>query len=348
MSFSEACNQKNRQVSLSVLLSYGTGLTIAIVRIAIWFDKPNLQSLNYAIKTHPMLFKISIHIVWISLILSQLPEDGETTPTNPRFNPPGSRMIRGFPSPSSSSAMPPSSSTRLGGDPSSLASSSSSEQTMSESSTSSAYEQQVSRPLFPPGPLSTRSSPSTPDRTGLARPSSGSNLLNQNPAGRGQKGAKVSALLSKSNPGRGAREIKPANLQFKNEGSARLSSHPLLSPQSNSKFRLPNTPGSSFLQAGGGRSGGNSISKLLEKRGSPNSSGGSSTSSSRQTSLEFPVSLGSAKNSNWRKRSNTEPISPFMKEGGSKGPLKIQSFSSGIGELTVCTSVTCTHIHMYT
>ena len=34
-SFSEARNQKNRKVSLSVLLSYGTGLTIAIIRIAI-------------------------------------------------------------------------------------------------------------------------------------------------------------------------------------------------------------------------------------------------------------------------------------------------------------------------
>ena len=235
-------------------------------------------------------------------------------------------MLRGFPS---SGATPPSfSSFRLGGDPSSLASSSSSEQTVSESSTSSAYEQQVSRPLFPPGPLSTRSSPSTSDRTGLARPISGSNLLNQGPAGRGQKGAKVSALLSKSNPGRGVGS-KPASLQLKNEGGAKLSSHPLLSPQSNSKFRLPNTSGTPFLQAegGGGRSG--ISSKLL---GSPNSSGGSSTSSSRQTSLEFPSSVGSspAAAKNWRKRSNTEPLSPFMK--GSKGPLKIQSFSSGIGE----------------
>ena len=267
-------------------------------------------------------------------VLSQVPQDGETTPTNPRFNLPGGRMIRGFPSPASSSATPPSSSTRSGGDPLSLASSSSSEQTMSESSTSSAYEQQISRPLFPPGPLSTRPLPSTPDRTGLARPVSGLNLLNQSPAGRGQKGAKVSALLSKSNPGRGG-ESKSANLQFKNEGGVRLSSHPLLSPQSNSKFRLPNTPGSPFLQAGGG----NSISsRLLEKRGSASSSGGSSTSSSRQTSLEFPSSAGSpAKNANWRKRSNTEPISPFMKGGGGKGPLKIQSFSSGIGELTMCT-----------
>jgi hypothetical protein len=35
---------------------------------------------------------------------------------------------------------------------------------------------------------------------------------------------------------------------------------------------------------------------------------------------------------NWRKRSNTEPISPFMKGGGGKGHLKMQSFSSGIGE----------------
>ena len=241
-------------------------------------------------------------------------------------------MLRGFPSPSSSSsATPPS--TRFGGEPSSLASSSSSEQTVFEASTSSAYEQQISRPLFPPGPLSTRPSPSTPDRTGLTRPASGSNLLNQGPAGRG---AKVSALLSKSNPGRGIGS-KPTNLQLRNEGGVKLSSHPLLSPQSNSKFRLPNTSGSPFLQAGGGggRSGGNLISsRLLEKRGSPNSSGGSSTSSSRQISLEFPSSVGGspAAAKNWRKRCNTEPISPFMKGGSSKGPLKIQSFSSGIGE----------------
>ena len=50
MSFSEARNQKNRKVSLSVLLSYGMGSTIAIIRIAIL---PNLQSLNYANKTCP-------------------------------------------------------------------------------------------------------------------------------------------------------------------------------------------------------------------------------------------------------------------------------------------------------
>ena len=47
-----ASNQKNK-VSLSVLLSYGTGLTIAIIRIAILLDKSNWQSLNYAIKTRP-------------------------------------------------------------------------------------------------------------------------------------------------------------------------------------------------------------------------------------------------------------------------------------------------------
>ena len=229
-------------------------------------------------------------------------------------------------SPSSSSATPPpsssSSSTRFGGggEPSSLASSSSSEQTVSEASTSSAFEQQTARPLFPP---SSRPSPST---------SSGSNLLNQGPAGRSQKGANVSALLSKSNPGRGMGS-RPTNVQLKSEGGGmKLSSHPLLSPQSNSKFRLPNTPGSPFLQAGGGggRAGGNLVSsKLL---GSPNSSGGSSTSSSRQTSLEFSPSSPSAAAKNWRKRSNTEPISPFMKGPGGKGHLKIQSFSSGIGE----------------
>ena len=248
-------------------------------------------------------------------------------------------MLRGFPSPSSasSSATPPS--TRFGGgEPSSLASSSSSEQTVSETSTSSAYEQQTSRPLFPPGPLSTRSLPSTtPDRPGLTRPPSGSNLLNQGPAGRGQKVPNVSALLSKSNPGRGGiGRSKPTNLQLKNEGGAKFSSHPLLSPQSNSsKFRLPSPSGTPFLQAGvGGRSGISSKLHVLEKIGSPNSSGGSSTSSSRQTSLEFPSSSPSsaAGVKNWRHRSNTEPISPFMKGPGSKGHLKIQSFSSGIGK----------------
>ena len=29
------------------------GSTIAIIRIVIWLDKPNSQSLNYAIKTRP-------------------------------------------------------------------------------------------------------------------------------------------------------------------------------------------------------------------------------------------------------------------------------------------------------
>ena len=52
-SFSEACNQKNRKVSLNVLLSYGMGSTIAIIRIVISLEEPNLQSLNYAIKTRP-------------------------------------------------------------------------------------------------------------------------------------------------------------------------------------------------------------------------------------------------------------------------------------------------------
>ena len=48
----EARNQKNCKVSLSILLSYGRGSTIAIFRIAIWLDKPKMQSLNYT-KTHP-------------------------------------------------------------------------------------------------------------------------------------------------------------------------------------------------------------------------------------------------------------------------------------------------------
>jgi len=46
-------NQKNRKVyvSLNVLLFYGIGLTIAIVRFTIWPDQPKSQSLNYTIKT---------------------------------------------------------------------------------------------------------------------------------------------------------------------------------------------------------------------------------------------------------------------------------------------------------
>ena len=36
--FSEARNQKNRKVSLSLLLSYSAGSTIAIIRITIWLD----------------------------------------------------------------------------------------------------------------------------------------------------------------------------------------------------------------------------------------------------------------------------------------------------------------------
>ena len=239
-------------------------------------------------------------------------------------------MLRGFPSPSPSATPPPTS--RLGAGPSSLASSSSSsDHTTSESSTSSAHEQQISRPLFPPGPSS------RPDRTGLTRPTSGLNLFSQGPTGRGPN---VTALLSKSNLGKaaaGGGGSKPPNLKLKNDGGGKPSSHPLVSPQSNSKFRLPSTPGSPFLQlggAGGGRSGGNSISsRLLDKRGSASSSGGSSNSSSRQTSLEFPsrsVSREAAAKS-LRKRCNTEPISPYLK-GGSKGAFKIQSFSSGIGE----------------
>ena len=55
MSFFEAHNQKNHKVSLSVLLSYGTGLTIGIIRITVSLDEPPLQSLNYAIKTRPMV-----------------------------------------------------------------------------------------------------------------------------------------------------------------------------------------------------------------------------------------------------------------------------------------------------
>ena len=60
--FSEARNQTNRKVSLSVLLSYGTGLTIAIIRIRIWLDKPNSQSLNYAIKTRPTVYQLVFYI----------------------------------------------------------------------------------------------------------------------------------------------------------------------------------------------------------------------------------------------------------------------------------------------
>ena len=52
-SFSEVRNQKNHKVSSSVLLSYSTGLAIAIIRIAILLDDPNSQSLIYAIKTRP-------------------------------------------------------------------------------------------------------------------------------------------------------------------------------------------------------------------------------------------------------------------------------------------------------
>ena len=59
--FSETHNQKNHEVSLSVLLSYGTGSTIAIIRITISLDKPNLQSLNYIIKIHPT---VSL-VIWL-------------------------------------------------------------------------------------------------------------------------------------------------------------------------------------------------------------------------------------------------------------------------------------------
>ena len=199
---------------------------------------------------------------------------------------------------------------------------------------SSAHEQQISCPLFPPGPSS------RPDRTGLTRPTSGSNLFSQGPTGRGPN---VTALLSKSNLGKAAAGrggSKPPNLKLKNDGGGKPSSHPLVSPQSNSKFRLPSTPGSPFLQpggVGGGRSGGNSISSRL--LGSASSSGGSSNSSSRQTSFEFPSSRSvsrEAASKSLRKRCNTEPISPFLK-GGSKGAFKIQSLSSGIGDF--CTYV---------
>ena len=61
-SFSGARNQKNRKVSLNVLLLYGTGLTIAIIRIVIWLDKPNLQSLKYAIKTRPTVLQYYNHM----------------------------------------------------------------------------------------------------------------------------------------------------------------------------------------------------------------------------------------------------------------------------------------------
>ena len=59
-SFSKVHNQKNHKVSLSILLSYGTGSTITIIRIVIWLDKPKSQSLNYAIKIHPTVIGLAV------------------------------------------------------------------------------------------------------------------------------------------------------------------------------------------------------------------------------------------------------------------------------------------------
>ena len=124
--------------------------------------------------------------------------------------------------------------------PSSLGSSSSSDQTTSESSTSSAHEQS-SRPLFPPS----LAKPSlSADRTSLMRPPrTGPSSFNQG-MGRGQK-AGISSILSKSNPGKAGR--KPPNLQLKNDGSGKVFSHPLISPQRNSRFQLPSTTGTPLL-----------------------------------------------------------------------------------------------------
>ena len=240
-----------------------------------------------------------------------------TPPTNPRFNLPSSRMIKGLPSPSGSSnnGTP----SQLGGGPSSLASSSSSDQTMSESSTSTAHDPPPPpRSLFPPGP----SRPS--NRTGLTRPTSGSNMLSQGLGGgggggiggKGQRGS-ISVLLSKSNPGKAGN--KPQSLPLKNDTGGKLSSHPLVSPQNSSRFRLPSSSGTPLFHQGGGRLGGNLISsRLVEKRGSASSSG--SSSSSRQTSLEFPPVNSAAKS--LRKRCNTEPISPYLKSEKSALRLK--------------------------
>ena len=67
MSFSEARNQKNRKVSLSVLLSYSMESTIAIIRIVILLDDPNLQSLNYA--SYGIQCIIGVAIISISIII---------------------------------------------------------------------------------------------------------------------------------------------------------------------------------------------------------------------------------------------------------------------------------------
>ena len=53
---------------MSVLLSYSMGSTIAI-RITIWVDEPNSQSLNYAIKTQ-------LAIVWYHMIITCKPDLG--------------------------------------------------------------------------------------------------------------------------------------------------------------------------------------------------------------------------------------------------------------------------------
>ena len=266
-------------------------------------------------------YNLFIHLSFYSPQLPEGSSTGETTPTTPRFNLPGSRMTRGFPSPSSG-ATP----SRLGGAPSSLGSSSSSDHTTSESSNSSAHEP-PSRSLFPPGP----SKPPSAEKTGLARPTSGPNLFNQGlGAGKGQRGS-ISALLSKSNPGKAG--SKPSSLQLKNDnGGGKLSSHPLVSPQNSSRFRLPSSSGN--LLGGGaggggaGRLGGNLISsRLVEKRGSASSSG--SSSSSRQASFDFPPLSSGGPAKSLRRRCNTEPLSPFRKD--SKAGLKFKPIPSGSG-----------------
>ena len=145
--------------------------------------------------------------------------------------------------------------------------------------------------------------------------------------GKGQR-TSISALLSKSNPGKSG--SKPVNLPLKNDAGGKLSSHPLVSPQgSSSRYQLPSTSGTPLLQQGGGRLGGNLISsRLVEKRGSASSSG--SSSSSRQTSVDFSSvnSVPAAKS--LRKRCNTEPISPYRKED--KGAFKFKPPPSGVGE----------------
>lgn len=153
-------------------------------------------------------------------------------------------MSRLPPSPTSTNAP-----IRIGASPSSLASSSSSDQTVSESSISSVHEPTV-RPLFPPGP-SSRSSLLLTDKTGLTRPASGSKLFVQ--GGRGSRKS-VPTILSKSNPGKPG--SKPLNLPLKNDLGGKLSTHPLVSPQSSSRFpQLGNAAGSPLFQHGGGGAG---------------------------------------------------------------------------------------------